>query len=85
MRTKQELFKDLKFNLGRVEAELVNLKRVDIDPSQKKAHFANIVIWGRTVTFVLQNLRSVIGEQEFNSWYEPIQAIMKADELLKFL
>ncbi len=54
------------------------------DPSQKSAGLRNVLVFGRSVTFVIQNLRSIVGEQRFNSWYEPIQAALRADPLMKY-
>jgi hypothetical protein len=44
----------------------------------------NIVVFGRSVTFVLQNLKTPVGDQKFNEWYEPLQEQMKADVLMKY-
>lgn len=54
------------------------------DPSQKSAGLRNVLVFGRSVTFVIQNLRSIVGEQRFNSWYEPIQATLRANPLMKY-
>jgi len=45
----------------------------------------NLVVFGRSVTFVLQNLRHSVGREEFDAWYEPLQAKMREDELLRYL
>ncbi|MGI8433752.1 MAG: hypothetical protein ACR2LE_03305 [Nocardioidaceae bacterium] len=34
---------------------------------------------------MLQNLRHCVGREEFNAWYEPLQAKMREDELLRYL
>jgi hypothetical protein len=39
-------------------------------------------VFGRSVTFVLQTLRS-IDEQRFDGWYDPWRAEMAEDPLLK--
>jgi hypothetical protein len=44
-----------------------------------------VVTFGRAVTNVLQNLRSVVGKQVFDEWYEPRRQEMEADPLLKYL
>ena len=44
----------------------------------------NCIVFGRSVTFVLQNLKSVVGEETFEKWYEPKQNEMKADPLMRF-
>lgn len=45
----------------------------------------SLAVYGRSVTFVLQNLRSVPGlEEDFNKWYAPKQKLMKNDPLLRW-
>lgn len=44
----------------------------------------NLIVFGRSVTFVLQNLRSVVGEDRFNQWYSPIQSKMANDVVMKY-
>ena len=43
-----------------------------------------VVTFGRAVTNVLQNLRSVVGAQNFDEWYLPFQDEMKQDALLRY-
>lgn len=68
--------------LNFIQDAIEDLEKNKTDQRIRKRAWANIVIFGRSVTFVLQNLRSKVGEQEFNKWYEPIQEKMKTDELL---
>jgi hypothetical protein len=57
--------------------------RRDPDPRRQAAAFSNVVVWGRAVTNVLQQLRSrVVG---FDDWYAPWKAEMEGDPLLKWL
>ena len=42
----------------------------------------DVVIYGRSVTNILQKLRGV--EPSFNEWYQPFREEMKNDELMKF-
>jgi hypothetical protein len=42
----------------------------------------NVAVFGRSVTFVLQNLRSAT--ESFDAWYEPIKEAMQADPLLRY-
>ena len=44
----------------------------------------NLIVFGRSVTFVLQNLKTPVGEDEFSAWYEPLQEEMKSDVLMKY-
>lgn len=46
------------------------------------AGLCNVMVWGRAVTNVLQNLRST--EQSYDEWYKPIVDEMRADPLLRF-
>lgn len=49
---------------------------------RKLAGLRNLVVFGRAVTNVLQNLRST--ESDFDDWYRPIQEEMSSDPLMKF-
>jgi len=42
----------------------------------------NLIVFGRSVTFVLQNLSSI--EIEFDGWYEGIKGELKSDPLMKY-
>ncbi len=50
------------------------------DENLKPLGFQNVVIFGRSVTFVLQNLKSKT--PLFDEWYEPYQIEMRNDSLL---
>jgi hypothetical protein len=52
-------------------------------PERRLAGARNLVVFGRAVTNVLQNLRST--EPAFDSWYEPYVKEMEGDPLLRFL
>jgi hypothetical protein len=49
----------------------------------RRAGMRNLVVFGRAVTNVLQNLRTPVGPA-FDEWYGPIQEEMENDELLKY-
>ena len=51
-------------------------------PDQRMAGLRNVVVFGRAVTNVLQNLRSP--EPTFEQWYAPWVAEMRGDPLLKY-
>jgi hypothetical protein len=53
------------------------------DPNRRVAGLHNVVVFGRAVTNVLQNLRST--EPDFDAWYAPHLAEMEGDPLLKYL
>jgi hypothetical protein len=44
----------------------------------------NLITFGRSVTFVLQNLRSVVEPGRFDAWYEPHQQSLKDDPLMRY-
>lgn len=50
--------------------------------ARASAGLMNAVVFGRAVTFALQNLRSV--RPDFDEWYEPKMQEMKSDPLLKY-
>lgn len=54
------------------------------DPRRRMAGLRNLVVFGRAVTNVLQNLKSVVGEDVFDKWYGPIREDMRQDEVLRF-
>lgn len=59
----------------------------DLTSGNRQRRFSgirNLVVFGRSVTFVLQNLKTPVGEVAFNEWYEPIQEQMKSDVLMKY-
>lgn len=53
------------------------------DDSRQLAGFHVVVVFGRSVTNVLQGLRSAVGPA-FDEWYEPWQSEMRRDKLLRF-
>ncbi|ABG57337.1 hypothetical protein [Cytophaga hutchinsonii] len=82
MRSKSEILLAIKQQLEFVKDNLHDLKNNPNDAKIKRQSFANLITWGRTVTFVIQNLKSVVGEDKFNTWYQPFQDEMKNDQLL---
>lgn len=42
----------------------------------------DLIVYGRSVTFVLQNLRKT--EPDFDVWYQPFYKEMESDEMMKF-
>lgn len=51
-------------------------------PERKMAGLRNLIVFGRAVTNVLQNLRST--ESAFDSWYSKYVEEMKSDPLMKY-
>ena len=59
----------------------------DLTSPNRKRRFSglrNLVVFGRSVTFVLQNLKTPVGEERFSAWYKPLQDQMKSDVLMKY-
>lgn len=65
-------------------AELGGADLVGRDPTRRIAGLANVVVWGRSVTNRLQNLRTSEG-QAFDDWYQPHVEVMRQDPLLKHM
>src|SRR4029079_8468340 len=51
-------------------------------PERRAAGFRNAVVFGRNVTWALQNLKDAV--PEFQAWYEARQEEMRADPLMKY-
>lgn len=54
------------------------------DPKARIAGFRNVVVFGRAVTNVLQNLRSIVGIS-FDEWYNPKVKEMSTDKIMQYL
>jgi hypothetical protein len=65
-----------------LETARMGLSDVRKDPSRRLSGLRNLVVFGRAVTNVLQNLRST--EPTFDSWYERVQRNLESDPLMKF-
>ena len=57
-----------------------DLNKKPYDPKLRQRSLANIITFGRSVTLVVQNLRSVV--IDFDKWYQSFQDEMRDDELL---
>jgi hypothetical protein len=51
-------------------------------PSARLAGLRNVAVFGRTVTNVLQNLRSIC--PNFDDWYQPYVKEMRSNDLMRF-
>jgi hypothetical protein len=58
------------------------LEDIKSSPERRLAGLRNLVVFGRAITNVLQNLRST--EPDFDKWYEPFQKEMENDPLMKY-
>jgi hypothetical protein len=52
------------------------------NPSRRKPGLYNVIVFGRSATFALQNLRSIV--PEFEAWYSAKQDEMKLDAMMSF-
>jgi hypothetical protein len=52
------------------------------DPARRIPGLHNVIVFGRAVTFTLQNLRTIDADA-FDAWYIPRQKEMQADPLMK--
>ncbi len=81
-------FKDIEAIIQRATETLQTAKHgyedlIGKNKNRKFSGLRNLIVFGRSVTWVLQNLRSVIKE-EFEHWYEPEQEKMKNDPLMRY-
>ncbi|NCT70357.1 MAG: hypothetical protein GXC75_05385 [Xanthomonadaceae bacterium] len=53
------------------------------DAARHYTGLRNLIVFGRSVTFVLQNLRGIVGI-DFDAWYEPQKVAMSADPLMRY-
>jgi hypothetical protein len=65
-----------------LETARMGLVDVRKDPSRRLSGLRNLVVFGRAVTNVLQNLRST--EPTFDAWYKQVQRNLESDPLMKF-
>ncbi len=54
------------------------------DPRRRMPGLRNLIVFGRAVTNVVQNIRSAVGGDHFDAWYSPLQDEMRQDELLRY-
>ena len=84
----EDKLKDIGSIIRRAEETLQTAKHgyddlIGKDKNHRFSGLRNLIVFGRSVTWVLQNLRSVIKE-EFDSWYEPLQEKMRNDPLMRY-
>jgi hypothetical protein len=53
------------------------------DPKRRLIGLRNLVVFGRSITFILQTLRRV-DRDRFNGWYAPFKKEMRDDALMKY-
>jgi hypothetical protein len=57
---------------------------LDSSRVRRMSGLRNLIVFGRSVTFVLQNLSSAVPEGEFERWYDPHRKNMQADPLMRY-
>ncbi len=66
----------------RLETAQFGLEDMLRRPERFQSGLCNAVVFGRAVTFALQNLRSVV--DNFDDWYCPMQEQMRCDPLMRY-
>lgn len=79
-RTSADILKAVEDTLKTAEQGLEDLMKGP--PERKLSGLRNLVVFGRAVTNVVQNLRSA--EPEFDIWYESYEKEMKSDPLMRY-
>jgi hypothetical protein len=77
----KDILRRTRFTLDKIELYLEGFPTTP-DRRRTVAAMHNIVVTGRMVTFVLQNLRSKV--QDFDVWYKPWEDEMREDPLLQY-
>jgi hypothetical protein len=54
------------------------------DPRRRLPGLRNIAVWGRSITNVVEKLKTPLGDETFSGWYTPYREEMEGDELLKY-
>jgi hypothetical protein len=82
MKTAAQVLENIKRN-SLYSAQLGIKLLASEDPHQRMAGLRNVAVFGRSVTFGIQNLKSTeIGEERFNAWYTVKQEEMRADPVM---
>lgn len=79
IRTANDILRSARETLDTARQGLVD---VQDDPKRRMSGLRNLVVFGRAVTNVLQNLRSV--RSDFDDWYGPVQKELESSHLMKF-
>jgi len=54
------------------------------DPDRRGSGLRAVATFGHATTQALQNLRPIVGRQEFDAWYKPFREAMANDPLMRF-
>ncbi|MFT3743784.1 MAG: hypothetical protein QM785_05760 [Pyrinomonadaceae bacterium] len=77
----REILKNAQETLATAHAGVVQARSTD--PLARRVGIRNAIVFGRSVTFVLQNLRSK--DDRFDKWYKPWQEKMKENPAFQYL
>jgi len=80
-RTASQIIADAESALRMAQLGLEAVKRNS--PGAKAVGLRNVAVFGRSVTWVLQNLRNTMPKQ-FDHWYAPHADEMRSDPLIRF-
>jgi hypothetical protein len=80
-RSKTDVLRRTRDLLGHAQRGLSEIR--GIDPTARPMGMHNVAIYGRSVTLVLQTLRT-IDRDAFDAWYAPFQAEMTDDPLFRY-
>lgn len=80
-RTTQTILRDTEETLNTAKFGLQDF--LNGPPERKMPGLRNLIVFGRAVTNVLQNLRST--EPAFDEWYAPYQKEMSDDKIMKHI
>lgn len=78
---KTEIFHRINEALRNMHFSLKNYK--EANDQNKILHLKNFITSGRSVTFVIQNLKNHVGKESFDEWYNPWVSKMSGDKILK--
>ena len=79
-RSTRQILSDARQQLARAKLGMAAIE--GLDRGLALAGLCNVAIFGRSVTWILQNLRST--EPSFDEWYSPYAEAMRKDELCRY-
>jgi len=82
-RLASEVLRDAADALEFVEQALREI--TDLPGRERLAGIRNLPIWGRVLTWTLQNLRPLIGRPEFDGWWSPWRVQLETDPDFAYL
>ena len=68
----KEIIERAKVNLDFIKQSIFEINNKQSTPKIKQKAIANVIIFGRSLTFILQNLKTPIGNSKFDDWYKSV-------------